>query len=321
MPRVVSLLPSATEALCAIGGGDLLVGRSHECDFPPNISHLPVLTAQRIADAAPAAIDSQVRASLASGQSLYTIDEAAIRALRPDVILTQDLCAVCSIDLAAVRRLAATMTPAPTIVSLNPGTIEGIIDDLLTVGRACGLERVARDEAVRLRERLFSAGEFVNPFDDGPNVVFLEWTDPPFVAGHWIVQMIERAGGRHPFNPTVARENTGAAAGPQRAERVAGKSIRISTEVLAASGAERLIICPCGFDLARTRAAAAELASAPWWRELPAVRAGRVALVDGNQYFSRPGPRIVDAFEWLVGWLNDRPELTPKNFAWEPMRS
>ncbi len=317
--RVVSLLPSATEALCAIGGGHLLVGRSHECDYPAStLSHLPVLTAQRIPhDAPPAEIDALVSAALATSQSLYTVDEDLLRSLRPDVILTQDLCEVCSIDLAAVRRIASTLPGPPQIVSLNPTTVEGTLDDLLTVARATGLQDRAMPEIVRLRERLYRTSDFVNPFDDGPVVAFLEWTDPLFCGGHWTPQLIERAGARHPLNPTVPKPTAGAAAGPQMAERIAGKSIRIPEAALVAIRPEHLIICPCGLDLARTRECARALAMKPWWNDLPAVRNGRVALVDGNQMFNRPGPRLVDAYEWLVGWLQDRPELIPPGFPWE----
>lgn len=248
------------------------------------------------------------------------LDEARLEALRPDVILTQDLCEVCSIDLRSVERVAATMTPRPHVVSLNPHTFEGVLDDVLTVGEAVGLAANAQRIVVALRERFYRAADHVNPFADGPSVGFLEWTDPLFVAGHWTVQLIERAGGRHPLNPTVPQPRAGAAAGPQMAQRVAGKSIRVTSEALVESQPEYIVICPCGFTLDKTRAAAESLAREAWYRDLPAVRYGRVALVDGNQMFNRPGPRLVDAFEWLVGWLNDRPELMPRGFPWEAWR-
>jgi len=294
----------------------MLVGRSHECDWPEGVKGLPSLTAQRVQETSPGEIDRVVREALARGESLYTVDEARLRGLRPDVILTQDLCEVCSIDLAAVQRIVEGMIPRPQIVSLNPHTVEGVLDDLLTVGRAVGLDRGAGVAVVGLRERLFAAGEFVNPYADGPSVAFLEWTDPLFVGGHWTVQLIERAGGRHPLNPTVVKAGAGAAAGPQHGERVAGKSIRVTVEQLVESQPEFVVVCPCGMDLEQTALATAELARQGWWGELPAVRNGRVGLVDGNQYFNRPGPRLVDGFEWLVGWLNGRAELVPEGFGW-----
>jgi ABC-type Fe3+-hydroxamate transport system substrate-binding protein len=327
--RVVSLLPSATESLCLIGGGPLLVGRSHECDFPVTIASVPVLTAQSIPTALsdatnpqPGAIDTLVREQLASGQSLYWVHEKLLRDLRPDVILTQDLCNVCSIDLATVRRIVADMTTSdyqPRIVSLNPQTFEDVLDDVYRVGAAVGLEAEATAAVVRLRERVFSASEYVNPFDDGPNVVFLEWTDPLFIGGHWTPQLIERAGARHPLNATVAKASAGAALGPQVAERVAGKSIRVPKEAIIGVNPDAIIIAPCGMNLDQTRACAAALMREDWFRTLRAVKHGRVALVDGNQYFNRPGPRLVEAYEFLVGWLNARTAVIPAGFAWQPL--
>lgn len=298
--RVVSLLPSATEMLCAIGGQELLVGRSHECDFPSGLDRLPVLTAQRMPhDASSAAIDASVREALAAGQSLYLLDEAKLHQLRPDVILTQDLCEVCSIDLRTVERIAATMDPRPRVISFNPRTIDHVFDDTLAVGEAVHRESAARDAVTQLRDRWWTASDAVTPYITGPSVLFLEWTDPPFVGGHWTPQLIESAGGRHPLNP-------------------AGAHSRVATaEKIIASAPERVVVCPCGLDLRRTQIAFAELTAQAWWNEIPAVSGGArdaIMLVDGNQMFNRPGPRLVDAFEWLVGWLQDRPELIPPGF-------
>ncbi len=316
--RVVSLLPSATEILCSIGGGRLLVGRSHECDFPGDLNRVPVLTRQ-VAEAGrdPAVIDARVREQLAAGSALYSLDTRTLADLKPDLILTQNLCHVCSVDLETVERLAAQMDPPPRVLSLNPDSFEAVLDDILSVGAATGLEQQAAAVVVGLRERMFRAADRVNPFADGPTVAFIEWTDPIFIGGHWTPQLIERAGARHPLNPTVAAAGSGAAAGPQQASRKAGKSLQVPEDVLCDSRPEAIIICPCGVGLNDGRGMAAELARRDWWPALPAVRAGRVALVDGNQMFSRPGPRLVDAFEWLVGWLNGRPEMIPEGFPWE----
>lgn len=315
--RVVSLLPSATETLCLVGGSDLLVGRSHECDFPPAIQDRPVLTGQITEFTSAAGVDRVVSDALAAGKALYTLDEQLLRTLRPDLILTQDLCSVCSIDLAAVERVAESLAPRPVIVSLNPTSFEGVLDDVLAVGRAAGLEREARDALVRLRERFFHAADFVTPYVDGPRVAFLEWTDPLYIGGHWTPQLIERAGATHPLNPTEALPGAGSGAGAQMAHRVAGKSRRITPEELVAAQVEALIVCPCGLGLDAVRRETEALAKQPWWRDVPAVRAGRVALVDGSQMFNRPGPRLVDAYEWLVGWLNGLPRLIPAGFPWE----
>ena len=201
--RVVSLLPSATEVLCAIGAEALLVGRSHECDFPPGIQDRPILTRQRTTASDSASIDAEVRSVLNddnASTSLYELDTEALIALKPDVILTQDLCSVCSIDLNTVRSIAATMDPQPNVVSLNPLRIEDLFDDVLTVGEAVGLDEEARRAMVALREQYWTAVDYVNPYIDGPEVAFLEWMDPLFTAGHWTPQLIRAAGGRHSLN-------------------------------------------------------------------------------------------------------------------------
>lgn len=340
--RIVSLLPSATEILCLIGASELIVGRSHECDFPPEVRSRPVLTSARVTAEDPAEIDRQVRELHSTGgaQSLYRLDSGLLAELRPDVIVTQDLCEVCSIDLGTVQAAIAAMAgmnPRPRVVSLNPMTFDGVLDDILRVGSELGGAFVARArrEVVALRERMHAAGEFVNPFDDGPSVAFLEWTAPIFAGGHWTPQLIERAGGRHPLNPTVppaeaeGGEGVGSGVGPQAASRRAGKSVRVPPQVLAATAPEYVVVAPCGLDLEKTAAAVRGIEGTEWWNSLPAVRKAlggadrarggefaRVALVDGNQMFNRPGPRLVDAYEFLVGFLNGRPELIPAGFPW-----
>jgi ABC-type Fe3+-hydroxamate transport system substrate-binding protein len=318
--RVVSLLPSATETLCLIGGERMLVGRSHECDHPASITDRPTLTSQRTVFASAGEVDRAVSESLASGQSLYHLDGDRLRELRPDVILTQDLCPVCSVDLGEVREAASAMDPAPRVVALNPRSFEDVLDGLMEVGRAVGLEDGARTALVELRNRFFSAADYANPFTLPPPVVFLEWTDPLYVGGHWTAQLVERAGGSHPLNPTVAMDDAGTGAGGQMAHRLAGASKRVTPEMVAAAAPEHLIVCPCGLDLHATRREVEALATQEWFASLPAVRTGRAALVDGSQMFNRPGPRLVDAYEWLVGWLNDIPSLIKEEFPWQSWR-
>ncbi len=321
--RVVSLLPSATETICALGAGDLLVGRSHECDHPPSIRDRPALTGQRVpliaasgdpagTGASSAEIDAAVRAHLAAGESLYHLDVERLHALRPDAIVTQDLCDVCSIDLAAVRRAAEAMAPAPTILSLDPRSVEDVLDDVLRVGELLGRDADAARTVTRLRERMGRAADHVPSFAGGPSVCVLEWTDPPFAAGHWTPQLVERAGGRHPLNPTVPLPDAGAAG--QGAGAIAGASRQVTPDTIAASEPEIVVVCPCGLDLAAAEDQARLLLAEAWFRELPAVCDDRVWVVDGSQMFNRPGPRLVDAFEWLVGVLQDRPELAPPEF-------
>ena len=301
-PRVVSLLPSATELLCAAGGRELLVGRSHECDFPAGLEDVPTLTSQRTVATTSADIDRQVREAMDAGDgdgasaSLYALDAERLAALRPDVILTQDLCDVCSIDLDTVRGVAASLETAPEIVSLNPTRLDDVLDDLLRVGEAIGRADAAHRAMVLMREGIWTAVDFVNPYVPGPEVAFLEWMDPLFVGGHWTPELIERAGGAHSLN----------AAGE--------KSRQVAPEDLVGAMPERLVICPCGYDLDAIERELDALRAQRWWGTLPAVLDGNVVMVDGSAMFNRPGPRLVDAFRWLTGWINDRPELVPEGF-------
>ncbi len=327
--RVVSLLPSATETLCELGGRDLLVGRSHECDFPEGLESLPALTGQKTAYApesgvSAADVDAAVREHLRSDdpdRSLYTLDVDALAGLGPDVILTQDLCDVCSIALPEVERAARVVAERtgkrPEIIALNPTTVEGVLDDLLRVGRAVGLAEAAKHAVVRLQARLVRAQEYVNEYAEGPVVGFLEWTDPLYIAGHWTVQLIERAGGRHPLNPTVHGDDDGAAAGLQQSFRKAGKSVAVPGDVFARTNPEFLFVAPCGLTLGQASKETLELQAQSWFADLPAVRSGRVYAVDGSAMFNRPGPRLVDAFEFLVAILNDRPGLIPGGFPFQ----
>ena len=326
--RIVSLIPSATEIVALLGAEADLLGRSHECDFPPSAAHATVLTKARteFAPAAgqdSAAIDTAGRASLEAGDSRYDLDVDALAALEPDLVITQSLCSVCSIDVesvaAALDRVAQRLGRRPDMLALNPLTLEDVLDDILRVGTAINRHDHAERAVVQLRERLYHAQEHVNAYTEGPRVAFIEWTNPIFVGGHWTPQLIDRAGATHPLNPATPRDNTGTATGMQQTQRVAGPSITATPGQLIASAPEAIIISPCGLTLAQTRdAAQADLATQPWWQDLPAVRAGRVALVDGNQMFNRPGPRLIDAAEWLTGWLNDRPNIMPAGFPWEP---
>jgi len=314
--RIASLLPSATEIVCLLGARDHLVATSHECDHPPNLD-LPVLTAPRTSARESSAIDREVRDALGRGEPLYTLNADLLAKLRPDLILTQDLCSVCSIDLSSVQRvvreLQASGLPAPRVLSLNPETLEDVLDDILRVGDAIGCLERARREVVALRDRLWRLQEYVNPYLNGPSLALLEWTDPLFCAGHWTVQMIERAGARHPLNPTrMSIEGSGA--GMQAGERRAGPSRQVSIDEFVRTAPEIVVVAPCGFDLARAREETARLLAQPWFCDLPASRAGSVYAVDGNQMFNRPGPRLLDAFAFLVAIVNDRPELIPPAF-------
>ncbi|MEM1423164.1 MAG: ABC transporter substrate-binding protein [Planctomycetota bacterium] len=314
--RIVSLIPSATEIVVKLAGAEPLVGRSHECDHPPEAAHAAVLTTPRTTSLDPAQIHEQVSSSASAGHSLYQLHADRLRRLAPDLIITQDLCDVCSIDLDTVRAVARELDPQPEIVALDPGSLEGVYDDILTIGRAIEREEEAHRLIVELRQRFHDAADHANPYTEPVRTLFLEWTDPPFVGGHWTPQLIERAGGAHTLNPTEPLPGAGAGAGAHAAHRTAGKSFRVAPEDIVASAPDAIIVAPCGVPLDRVHEETDALMRTDWFPDLPGVRSGRVALVDGNQMFNRPGPRLVDAFRWLVGWLNGIPHLIPEGFPW-----
>ena len=284
--RIVSLVPNATEILFALGAGDSVVGVSHECDFPEEARRRPTLTGSALAPGmAPAAVDAAVSAQLASGRSLYTLDEERIAALAPDLIFTQELCPVCAVSTAQVDAAVAPLARCPELVSLDPQRLEDVLADVLHVGGRIGREAEARALVDELRARL----ERVESSTRGrtrPTVVALEWLDPPFLGGHWVPQMVAIAGGRDPF-----------AVAPGERSR------RASWEEVAAADPDWIVAMPCGVDRAGAAAEVAKLAGDPLWASLRAVRAGRVAAVDANGCFSRPGPRLVDGIETLATLL------------------
>ena len=315
--RVVSVLPSATEMLCLIGGEHLLVGRSHEDNFPQSITHLPILTGQRTTFTTAAQVDAEVSAALAEGESLYTLDAAVLRELRPDVILTQDICKVCAIDLETVERLAARMDPSPRVVSLNPNSLEDVLENLIELGEAVGREVEAHAAKANLEARLRTVDQAVATARSGAgahvaphSVAFIEWPDPIYVGGHWTPQLIVRAGGLHPLNP------------PHAPGSAAPKSFPVEPKSLVESEPSLMILAPCGLTLDATAREAERLREHAWWCGLDPVKRGRVVIVDGDAMFNRPGPRLVDALEWLVALLhpNTCASLAPVGFParWLP---
>lgn len=233
-----------------------------------------------------------------AGRDIVEVLDAAAILIPPERIREADLVIV-----------DGDFTPAESsarVLRLDSGGIESMLDDCLRVGEAIGRASEAERLAVGLRNRLFEASEVVNPFDDGPNVAFLVGVEPPRLAGGWIVQLIERAGGRSPWNPTVARYGTGAAAGPQHGERRAGPGFEMAGSEFVEYPAEAIVVCVEGADAAACRERASGLLAMARFASQPAVRSGRVAFVDGRGTFHRKGPRLVDGFEWLTTWLNGR---------------
>jgi iron complex transport system substrate-binding protein len=280
--RIISLVPNGTEILFAVGAGDLVVGVSHECDFPPEARTRPILTGSALTPGMSAAeVDQAVSAQVGSGLSLYTLDEARIAELAPDLIVTQELCPVCAVSTSQVDGAVRPLPRCPDLLSLDPRTLADVFADIRQVGTATGRSAEAEALLRDLQARLDAVQARVAG-RPRPRVVALEWLDPPFAGGHWVPEMIERAGGVDAF----------AQAGDH--------SRRLTWDEVRAADPDHLVVMPCGYDEAGAREQMGLMAERPDWRELRAVREGRVHPVDANGCFSRPGPRLVDGIERLA---------------------
>ena len=275
----MSLVPAATEIACALGAGDDLVAVTHDCDFPAAVRALPRVTRSAIpVGAGSRAIDEAVRDAAQRGESTFHLDTGALADARPDVLLGQTLCTVCAVTVA---QLPATLTPAPDVVPLDGGSLEGIFTDIARVGTALGREREASALVAGLRARI---AEVVRRVADAPRprIACLEWLDPLFNAGHWVPEQVMLAGGR---------DVLGQAGVP---------SIDIDIERLVDADPDYALVMPCGFDVERALMESQALREDARWKALRAVREGRAYALDGNAYFSRPGPRVVDGIELLA---------------------
>ncbi len=278
--RIVSLLPSATEICFVLGLSDRLVGVSHECDFPLEARSKPVLTAPKIdARASSREIDRQVNSLALQGLSLYDIDEDLLRALRPDLILTQDVCKVCAVPFAEIREATRQLLSSDVeILSLSPRTLTDVFDDIRHVGRVAGCEAAAESVVAKLYERLSNLRAETSRLRH-PRVLVLEWLDPPMVASHWTPELIRIAGGE----PILGHD-----AEPSRATE---------WERITSAEPEVLLVAPCGFRIEQSLREMTELMNRPHFVQTPAVQLGRVAVADGSSYFNRSGPRLVESAE------------------------
>jgi iron complex transport system substrate-binding protein len=276
--RIVSFLPAGTEIAFAIGAGEFVVGRSHECDYPPEVKALPIVSkpAMRLDGLTQEQIDHAVSDKLKSGESLYEVDEALLNRLAPDLVLTQDLCQVCAPSGTELTRALKELPSKPKVIYLTPKTLADIEENIIEVGIATDQAPVARSIIKQNRVRLNAVRDAVV---DVPRrrVVFLEWTDPAFCAGHWVPEMIAIAGGDDPLGKTGA------------------DSVRMSWEDVLDAKPEMVVVAPCGYGLQ----GAAELA-----RALPPIPDATVYAVDANAYFARPGPRVSEGVELLAHLLH-----------------
>ncbi len=264
--------------------GERLVGRSHECDHPPWVRRLPALTAPKFAlDGTSYEIHARVRALVQEGLSVYRVDAERLRALEPDLILTQTQCEVCAVSERDVEAALATwLGRRPRIVSLKPGKLEDVWDDIERAAVALEVARRGAELVARMRDRVREIAARSAGAPQRPRVACLEWIEPPMLAGHWMPQLVELAGGR-----SLVAE--------------AGRpALQVDWESLRREDPDLIVVMPCGFDLARTRREVTRLSGLESWEGLRAVCQGRVALADGNAYFNRPGPRLVESLEILA---------------------
>ena len=282
--RIVSLLSSATETVCALGLESSLVGRSHECDAPSSILLLPACTRARIdASASSAVIDAAVKLSLTNALSLYEVDGPLLQRLQPDLLITQDLCKVCAVSTQDVEEAVCRMIGSrPRIIAVNPQGLDDVWNDMRLIADAIGVPERGVELVNNLKERLRDLAARANGWGRRPTVACLEWLDPLMAAGNWMPELVELAGGVNLFGDK-------------------GKhSPWMSFDDLLREDPDVIVAMPCGFDLPRTRREMAPLIHRPGWERLRAVRHGRVHLADGNAFFNRPGPRLVEATEMLA---------------------
>jgi iron complex transport system substrate-binding protein len=284
MPRIVSFLPAATEIAYALGAGADLVGRSHECDYPPQVRSLPVVSkpALPLEGLSQKEIDRAVATHLATGESLYRVDEVLLDELHPDIVFTQDLCQVCAPSGNELGRALNEMSQPPQVLSLTPRNLAEISENILAIGDATGRNEAARQLVETSRDRIHRV---VAAVADAPRrcVTFLEWTEPLFCGGHWVPEMVTAAGGEDPLGQPGA------------------DSQRITWDDVAASEPEMIIVAPCGYGLKE----AIEVA-----RRLPRITDAEVYAVDANAYFARPGPRVAEGVELLAHLFH------PDRFTW-----
>lgn len=287
--RIVSLLPSATEMLCALGLEDQLVGVTHGCDFPPSVAELPRVTSTGIPPHATSAdIDRMVRERHASGLPLYDLDRPLLARLRPDLLVTQGLCDVCAVADRDARDVAAELPGCPSVVSLAPRTLEDVFANIMELGQLTGRISAAALLVSHLRDRTDRVRDLARRATHRPRVTLLEWLDPLYACGHWTPELVEYAGGRE------GHARTG---DPSRV---------LGWDEVVGWQPEVMVIAGCGLTVNEVRQQFHSLARRPGFDRLPCALSGRVTAVDGLAYFSRPGPRLVDSLELLAHLLHPR---------------
>lgn len=302
--RIVSLIPSSTEIVCALGFEDQLVGRSHECDFPESVKQLPVCTEPKFnPDGTSYEIDQRIKAILQEALSIYRVHADKLKLLQPTVIITQSQCEVCAVSLKDVEQAVCTwLDTRPQIISLAPDALSDVWADINRVAEALGASERGIELVQQLKQRISVIVEKIRFLSEQPTVACIEWIDPLMSTGNWMPELIEMAGGINLFG-TVAQH-----------------SPWIAWEQLVEKDPEVIIVLPCGFDIKRSREDMSVLTQKPEWSDLRAVRTQRVYLTDGNQYFNRPGPRLVESLEILTEILHpDIFHFGHRGRGWQPL--
>ena len=285
--RIISLLPSSTEIICALGLRGQLVGVSHECDYPADVVGLPILTEPKLDPRGTSGdIDTRVREIVQEGLSVYRLKTETLQRLKPDVIVTQDQCEVCAVSLPEVENaVQCFLTPDVSVVSLRPEKLDDIWTDIRRVAQATDQEKTAQALIRDAKERLQKIAQKTRHLPR-PRVACLEWLDPLMAAGNWIPELVDIAGGEYGLVEAGAHTPT------------------LTWEALAAYQPEVIVITPCGFKIPQSQTDLPQLTAHPDWLSLPAVQHNRVYVADGNAYYNRPGPRIVESAEILAEMLH-----------------
>jgi iron complex transport system substrate-binding protein len=293
--RICSFLPSTTEILYELGLGDSVTGVTHECDYPPEAREkkrviMSFIDPEKLSSRE---IDEVVSRNAEAGKSTYLIDRDALKEADPDMILTQELCEVCAVSGNEVMEAVEVLGKKPEIISLEPKILGEILDTILIIGEATGTYEKAKDVTESLRKRIETIGSLLGDERDRPRVFCLEWLDPPYVAGHWVPEMVEMSGGECGIG------------------KIGDPSFKVSWKEIVDFAPQMLFIMPCGYDIQKTLDEINTLTSQEEWFSLPSTNRGEIYLLDANSYFSRPGPRVVDGLEIMAKTIH--PELI-KNY-------
>ena len=302
--RVISLIPSATEIVAALGCADQLVGRSHECDFPESVKKLPICTAPRLdLSGSSADIDKRVKDALKTAIAVYEVDAELLEALDPDVIITQSQCEICAVSLKDVETAVCDWTGKNVqIVSLEPMSLNDVFEDIKRVAAALNVETAGEGLIKNMKGRISAIQEKTKNLPTHPRIACIEWTEPMMAAGNWVPEMVAIAGGQDPLG------------------KAGEHSPWMGWDELLEAKPDVVAFMPCGYDLTRTKSETDSVVNEPQWQELPAVKQGRTYITNGSDFFNRPGPRLIESLEILAEILHPETfQFGHEGKGWRPL--